>query len=233
MVRTSFKIGQGTIAELALVPVGSDIEPVRTTITLAAAATKDTTAPATITVPALASGVVIAAGNYLSFVAPTTGKSVLVQVTADAVASDTTLTVDSIPEDIVSGSVAVFPPKLAGRTAANLGRQGNRVTSVTFEDDGYESGLTTSIAQTLEFPGNWIPTDAGFATAEYAFSNLREIYLWLTLPKISSAYTKGRIYKGFASISNLPLETPANGIITGNISAAFNGKPGYVPDAAA
>lgn len=233
MAKTNFVIGKGTKVDIAMLPVGSTTEPKATTITLAVQATKDIDGSATITVPALAADVVIPAGSYLAFVAPTTGKSVLVQLTADAEATDTTLTVAAIPENIASGSVAVYPLRLAGRTAANIGRSGNRQSSVDFDSDGYSTGLTTSIEQTLELPGNWLPQDAGFATAEYAFTELREVFVWLELPKISSAYSKGRIYKGTASITDLPLEVSADGLITGNISLAFNGKPELVADAAA
>lgn len=232
MAKNSFVIGKGTKVSIALLPVGSTVEPEKTTITLAAQAAKDVTGGATITVPALGAGVLIPSGSYLAFVAPTTGKSVLVQLTADAEATDTTLEVREIPEDIASGSVATYPLRLAGRTAANIGRSGNRVSSVDFDSDGYSTGLTASIEQMLELPGNWIPQDAGFATAEYAFGELREIYVWLELPKISAAYSKGRIYKGPCSITDLPLDVGADAIITGNISLAFNGKPDYEPDTA-
>lgn len=233
MARNSFVIGKGTTVEIAMLPVGSTVEPTRTTITLAAQASKDIDGTATITVPALGAGVLIPEGSFLGFVNPTTGKSVLVQLTEDAEATDTTLAVREIPEDIASGSVATYPLRLAGRTAANLGRSGNRVTSTDFDSEGYTTGLTASIETTLELPGNWIPTDPGFSTAEYLFQELREAYVWLTLPKISSAYSSGRIYKGPASITDLPLDVGADAIITGNISLAFNGKPDYVPDEAA
>lgn len=233
MGKTSFVIGKGTKVTIAMLPVGDRVEPVATTITLAALAAKDVTGGATITVPALGAGVVIPAGSYLGFVVPTTGKTVLVQLTADAGAGDTSLEVEAIPEDIASGSVATYPLRLSGRTAANIGRSGNRVSAVDFDSDGYADGLTASIEQTLEVPGNWQPLDAGFATAEYAFTELRETYVWVELPRISSAYSAGRIYKGPCSITDLPLDVPADGIVTGNISITFNGKPDFVPDAAA
>lgn len=230
MAKTSFVLGKGTKVDVALLPLGSRVEPTPTTITLAAQAAKDVDGAASITVPALGAGVFIPAGSYLAFVAPTTGKQVLVQLTADAEATDTTLTVASIPEAIASGSVATYPLRLAGRTAANLGRSGNRISAVDFDSDGYEDGLVASISQTLEVPGNWQPLDAGFATAEYAFQELRECYVWLELPRISDAYSKGRVYHGPCSITDLPLDIPADGIITGNISIALNGEPTYEAD---
>jgi hypothetical protein len=225
MAKTAFVIGKGTKVDIAMLPVGSRTQPTPTTITLAAQAAKDVDGTASITVPALGAGVVIPSGSFLGFVEPVTGKTVIVQLTADADAGDTTLTVREIPENIASGSVATYPLRLAGRTAANIGRSGNRVSAVDFDSDGYSDGLTTSIEQTLEVPGNWLPTDAGFATTEHAFTELRECYVWVELPKISAAYSKGRVYRGPVSVTDLPLDISADGIITGNISITFNGKP--------
>jgi hypothetical protein len=228
----SFVIGKGTKVKIALLPVGSRVTPKEVTITSAATETaKDITAPASINLSgALPAGTLIAAGNYLGFKAPTTGKVVTVQLSADAVAGDTDVDVVSIPEAIAANSVAEFPLRLSGRTNANLGRSGNRTSSVDFDSSGYADGLTTSIEQTITMNGNWLPLDPGFATAEYAFGELREVYLYLELPKISDAYSKGRVYDGPGSITSLPLEIAADGIITGNVEATFNGKPNYTPD---
>lgn len=227
MSKTPFILGKGTLVEIAMLPVGGDTEPVRATLTTQSSTiTKDTDGSGTITLSAaLGAGILIPAGSFLGFTAPTTGKVVLVQLTADAKAGDTNLSVDTIPEDIAASSVAKYPLKLSARKTANLGRSGKRETSVTFDDAGYESGLVSLISQKLDFDGNYLPGDAGFATAEYAFTNLREIYYWLTLPKSSDAYTTGKIYKGFASITDLPIDIAADGIITGKISVACNGAP--------
>lgn len=223
---TSFIIGKGTKVSVALLPVGGTTEPASVTLTVAGTAqAKDTTSPATITLSgAIAAGKLIPAGTFLGFVAPTTGKIVMVQLLADAEAGDTSLSVDVIPEEIAASSVAQFPLKLSARTAANIGRTGNRVESTDFDSGGFSTGLTTSVAQTLELPGNYLASDAGFRTAEYAFTNLREIYVWIELPKSSDAYTKGKVYKGRASITDLPIDIPADSIVTGSISVAINGE---------
>lgn len=232
MTKASFILGKGTQVEIAMLPVGGDTEPVRATITTTnSTSSKDIDGSATITLSAaLASGVTIPTGSFLGFVAPTSGKTVLVQLTADAKAGDSTLTVATIPEDIAASSVAKYPLKLSARKTANIGRSGKRETSVDFESGGFETGLTSSISQKLDFDGNYLPGDAGFATAEYAFLNLREVYYWVTLPKSSDSYTTGKIYKGFASITDLPLDVPADGIISGKISVACNGAPVIVPE---
>lgn len=229
---TSFVIGKGTKVRIAMLPLGSEIEPISATLTIGVTPiAKDIAGEATIELlAALPTGFKAPAGSFLQFVAPTTGKSVLVQLKEDALATETELTVESIPEAIAASSVAVYPLKLGGRTAANLARSGNRTSTVDFDSDGYSKGLTTSIENGITFPGNWLPQDAGFATAEFAFQELRQAYIWLELPRISDAYSKGRIYHGPASLTSVPLEIAADGIITGNVEASFEGKPNYTPD---
>lgn len=223
---SSFLLGKGTKVDIALLPVGSKTEPAEVTLTTQNSATaKDTTSPATITLSgAIAADKLIPAGSFIGFVAPTTGKTVMVQLLADAEEGDTTLSVDIIPEEIDASSVAAYPLRLSARTNANIGRSGNRVSSVDFDSGAFETGLTASISQTLELNGNYLSNDAGFRTTEYAFTQLREIYVWVELPKSSNAYSKGKVYKGFASINDLPIEIPADGIVTGNISLAINGE---------
>lgn len=223
---TSFLLGKGTKLEIAMLPEGSKVEPSPLTLTIGASAVaKDITSPASIPLTAaLAAGKLIPAGSFLGFKAPTTGKIVMVQLIEDAAAGDTELVVESIPEEIAGSSTATYPLRLSARTNANIGRSGNRVSSVDFDSGAFETGLTASISQTLEMNGNYLPNDAGFRTTEYAFTNLREVYIWVELPRSSAAYSKGKIYKGFASIGDLPIEIPADGIITGNVSLAINGE---------
>ncbi len=228
------KIGKGTKVKISLLALGDRTKPKEVTLTSAATETaKDTISPATVPLTgALPADAFVPAGNYVTFTAPLTGKQVTVQIIADAEEGDTSLNVSIIPEAIAASSVAEFPMKLKERTAANLGRAGNRVSATDFDSDGYADGSTTGIEQTLEIPGNWSPQDAGFATAEWGFTNAFEREFWVEeeLPRISNAYSKGRVYEGPFSITNLPLEVPAAGVITGNISGAFNGKPLYTPD---
>lgn len=223
---TSFLLGKGTKVDIAMLPEGDKVEPAPVTLTVGAApVAKDVTSPGAVPLTAaIAANKLIPAGSFLGFKAPTTGKIVMVQLLEDAASGDTELTVDTIPEEIAAGSVAVYPLRLSARTGANIGRSGNRVSSVDFDSGAFETGLTASIAQTLEMNGNYLPNDAGFRTTEHAFTTLREVYIWVELPRSSAAYSKGKIYKGFASITDLPVDIPADGIITGNISLAINGE---------
>lgn len=226
---TSFLIGKGTVVKIALLPIGSRVEPIAVpNIEVAADADAGTDSISLKT--ALPENVLIPAGTSLKFRNPTTGDPFLSQLRQDAKAGDASLAVFALGEKIVTDSTSTYPLKLAARTAANLGRSGNRQESVNFDSDGYSDGLTTSITQTLSLPGNWLPSDDGFATAEYAFLELREVYVWLTMPKIKQAATKGRTYHGPASINSIPIDDSADGIVTGNIEVTFNGRPNYDPD---
>lgn len=220
-------IGKGTKVSLCIVPTGTTQVPAPVTLTMSAAiAAKDIVAPATITLlAALPAGTVIAAGNYLTFKDPITGKEVTVRLITTAVATDTTLTVDTIPEAIPASSVAQFPAILGGRTAANVKRSGKRQTAVDFDSDGYAKGVTTSIEAGIDAPGFWTPLDAGFATAEYAFENFLDVFMRVTMPVSSAAYSKGRSYGGFASVTELSIDDSADDFIKGDLSIAFNGKP--------
>jgi hypothetical protein len=218
----SFIIGRGSSIKLALPGPDASVEPVAATVTLTAAAAAGATS---LSVSALPTGSRIPAGSFLQFVDSATGKEVVVQVTATALATATTLTVAAIPEAIPNGSTAAWPVLLRARETANISRQGNRVTSFTFDNDGYEDGLTATITNGITANGNYLPLDAGYRLAEYAFLEFKEVYAWLELPPPSAAYAKGMTYKGRASITSIPLDIPADNIVKANIEMAFNGKP--------
>lgn len=220
----SFIIGRGTKVFIAMPGPDASVEPVAGTVTLGAAATKGATS---LTVTISPAGVLIPAGSYLQFVAAN-GKEVPVRVNAAATDTSTTLTVNAIPEDIPNGSVAAWPVLLRARETANVSRQGNRVNSFTFDNEGYEDGLTASITNGITANGNYLPLDAGYRMAEEAFLNLKEVYVWIQLPPPSSAYSSGAVYKGRASITSIPLDIPADNIVKANIEMAFNGKPTFL-----
>lgn len=219
----TFVLGSNTICKISMLPLGSRVEPVAATPTVSSGAVVKGATTITMTGP-LAAGVIIPAGTYLNF-KDNAGKEVLIQLSADAVTGNTTLPVFATPEVITAGSTSEFPMKLRGRTNADIGRTGNRVSSVTFDEYGYSDGLTASIEQTVTANGNWSSLDAGYATTEFAFLEKRECWIIVELPKSSDAYIKGRIYKGPGSITSAPLAVPADGIITGNLEMAFGGKP--------
>lgn len=216
--------GKGTKIRVALLPEGSREEPVAANITSAASSTAAGTTTITLT-GTLGAGVLIPAGSYLPFIAPTTGKTVPVRLTADAEEGDSSLAVAAIPEAIAASSVAAFPTPLKGRTAANLSRSTTDVTRTDFDSDGYSDGTGTSLEQGLDIPGSYLPTDAGYLTLEYAQENLREVWIEYELPRPSALYSKGKIYKGVCSVMDLPLDNSAEGVIDSNGTLKWRGKP--------
>lgn len=225
---TVFKLGKGTICRVAMMPDGVTTFPSKLTLTTGSAAAKAATSITITAVPANSQPV--PTGSYLGFVNSTTGAVVVAQTTADLVSAATTISVTALPEAIASGSTCLYPLRLSGRTGANIGRDGNRTEVIDFDSAGFASGLTTSVSQTIQMQGNFLPVDAGFLTMEYAFTNLRQVYVEIEMTPISALYTTGRIYKGLASIDSLPVEIPADGIITGNISMSINGLLTVVAD---
>jgi hypothetical protein len=220
----SFVLGSNTIVKIAMLPLGTRVEPVTATPTVGGATAVAKGATSITLQSALPAGLTIPANSYLNY-KDATGKEVLIQLSQDGLGGSSALQIYSAPETIAVGASAEFPMRLRGRTNADIDRTGNRVTSITFDEFGYEDGLTTSISQGITANGNWSPLDAGYATTEYAFNEKRECWLILELPKPSDAYTKGRVYKGPGSITSAPLGVPADGIITGNLTMSFNGRP--------
>ncbi len=225
MAQTFFTGADGGKVEVALLPLGSRVEPTRGTITANGAAAKDITAPASITVDAIASGILIPANSYLGFTDPITGKLVSVKVTADAEATDTTITLDVIPETIADNSTAPYPLVLSGRTQADFSMEGNVESIKTFDTLLFEQGRTTSASATIECSGLYLPGDAGLSTVEYAFLNNRQVFVWVTLPKPSSAYSTGKVFKAVCNVSNYPVSMPADGAITADITFTVDGDP--------
>lgn len=222
----SFVIGKGTKFSIQLLPDGDRTFPTAANITLSAGSVAATAGQATLTLAsALGSNVTIAAGNYVGWTNPTTGKVTPTRLAEQAEQGDSTVVVAAVPEALAASSTAAFPLQLKGRTAANIGRQGNDFSLVTFDDDAYSDGTTTSIEQTVECPGAYLPNDPGFLTLEYAFTELKEVAFKLELPKPSSAYTTGKIYKGVCSITDLPLEVAADSAINANASLKVRGRP--------
>lgn len=222
---TSFYTGKGVKLSIAPLPDGIETEPVAFSATTGAtAAAKGATTISLAT--AMPVGAFIPKDAYLNAVTPD-GYEVLVQLNADAKAGDNTLTVRALDERVIAASTIAYPLKLRARTSADLDRSGNRTTTITFDDDAYESGQTTTISIGLNLQGNWSPLDAGYATAEHWFNEgYQQVFFWMELPNPrTTVYSKGKVYKGVGSITSMPLSAPADGIITGNIDAAFNGKP--------
>lgn len=177
-------------------------------------------------VTALPAGAYILSGTYHTLEAAS-GIQVLTQTRALVEGAATVIPVNATPAAIAASSTGGSPFTLKGRSTANLNRTGNRVTAASFDDGLYLSGLTSNINAEFALNGTWSPKNDGFRNAEYFFGEgLQQFWGILQLPNPdSSQYTTGPIYKGPISITGVPLDVPADNLITANITAAFNGKP--------
>ena len=215
-------LGRGHVVRVSVLPVGVTAAPATQTITLTAAATKDTVAPASIAVPSLTGA--IPANNYLTFLTPT-GAEIIVFVTTAAAASDTSLVVSTIDQAIPIGSVAVFPPILDLRESVDLNFSGSSEDYSTFESGIFQLSFLTSIAASATAPGFYNFFGAGYRNAEYAALNGLSVWFSVTAPPPSAAYSSGRIVAGPAFVLGVPLAIPATGALRSDIEITFSAAP--------
>lgn len=219
-----FIIGRGSEVTIALLEPGVREEVVPQTITVGiteAAALATTITVTALTEPLVAS---LLSPVFLAFEDAVTGGERFVKVTAPAADGATTLTVEPLKRAIAPASTARHPVKLQARTSADLSTTANDITSSTFDQDGYVDGIVASIGYGLSCPGNFIQLDAGFRTAFFAFNEFREVWVTLKMPTPGGGYTSGYIFKGAASVTDLPIADPADGVISANATFSFRGK---------
>lgn len=196
-------------------------KPVDTTVTTSALAGADGNA-ATIAVTALASGVVLPKGLWMDFVSPT-GKTVPVQLTANATAPATSLTVANIPEDIASGSTCALPPLLTARESGSLDRSGNS-EDVELLENFWANSLTTGASWGVSADGVFSQLSSAYRNCEYCFENGLNGWVQIEFPSPNPlVYSKGAIYEGEVTIESLPLDIP-KGVVKANISFKGNGQ---------
>lgn len=219
-----FIIGRGSEVTIALLEPGVREEVVPQTITVgiteaAANAISITVAP--LTEPLVASAL---SPVFLAFEDAVTGGERFVKVIAPAVDGATTLTVAPLKRAIAPASTARHPVKLQARTSADLTPTISDVTSTTFDTDGFVDGIVASLGYGMSCPGNFLQLDAGFRTALFAINEFREVWASLKMPNPGAGYTSGYIFKGAASVTALPITTPADGVVSANLDFTFRGK---------
>lgn len=220
-------LGTGTVIRLALLPKGVTARPTPEEITLAVEAAKDITGGASITIPALGAGVSIPVNAYLPFEAPN-GQVVTVKVTEAAVEADTTLAVAAIPRAIAAGSVAAWPAELQIRTGVDLDRSSNEVTYTTLKS-AFEQRVGVSIATSLSIPGFYNTNDAAYKMAEFAQANQYFVYVEVEYPNQDpETFSTGDIVRGVCSVTGLPKNAPADGLISADMNLGFAGQPEFV-----
>ncbi|MGL4622234.1 MAG: phage tail tube protein, partial [Chroococcidiopsis sp.] len=161
---------------------------------------------------------------FLAFEDAVTGGERFVKVTAPAADGATSLTVAPLKRAIAPASTGQYPVKLQARTSADLSTTANDVTSTTFDSIGFVDGIVASIGYGISCPGNFLQLDAGFRTAFFAFNEFREVWLTLKMPNPGAGYTSGYIFKGAASVTDLPISDPSDGVVTANCTFAIRGK---------
>lgn len=217
-----FVIGRGSVVTVALLPKGSRAEIVEQTITLGAAAAVNATS---LTVAALAEPLTASATDplFLSFVDAVDETDRFVKVTAPAADGATSLTVTALKKALATASTAQYPARLQARTSASINSNANNIDSITFDSSGYGDGVISQVSFSVSCPGNYLPLDAGFRTCLFAFQEFREVWLTVKTP-VPEGYTSGYVYKGAASVTNCPLEIPADGLISCNLEFSWRGK---------
>lgn len=220
----AFIIGRGTVVTVAPLEPGVRAEIPEQTITVGATAA--TVAATTITVAPLEEPLAASAENpvFLAFEDAVDGSDRFVVVVAPAAAGDTTLTVAPLKRAVAAASTAIFPVKLLARTSADIATTAADTTSTTFDDGGFSDGVVTSAGYTVSCGGNLLQLDAGYRTCLYAYQNFREVQIRIQLPNPGAGYTKGYVYTGVASVTDIPVTNPSDGIITNPISLTIRGK---------
>ena len=220
MTNNPFITGKGTVVRVSPLQ-GNRVAPIAQTITLNGAAVANANS---LTVEALTGKIDTSAELpvYVNFT-DADGNESLVKITADAIATATTLTVAALDKAIADNATAELPVKLLARTAANISTNSSDTTSTTFDTGAYEDGLMTSIGYGVSCPGNFLSQDAGWRTCFQAFNELKEVWLEVALPK-PAGYSKGYVFKGPASVTNCALDIPADGVITSPVDFKFRGK---------
>lgn len=218
-----FIIGRGTVVTVAPLESGVRAEIPEQTITVGATAVA--IAATTITVEALDEPLVASVANpvFLAFEDAIDGSDRFVVVTAPAIAGATTLTIAPLKRAIAAASTAIFPVKLQARTNADIATTSGDATSTTFDGGGFADGVVTSAGYTVSCGGNLLQLDAGYRTCLHAYQNFREVQIRIQLPNPGAGYTTGYVYTGVASITDIPVTNPADGIISNPISFAIRG----------
>lgn len=217
------------------------VEHVKFTVDTTAGDAADTTLNVTYNMTRNQSGVVqtapavptmkIVAPFWLSFT-ETTGKEVLVKVTADVAAGASAafaLTVAALPDSIAVGATATFPSRLRLRNTANMATNDNQADVNVFENDGWADSMTTLLNRTFAAGGFYSPLDPGWLTCDRARRDMLDVMVEVHTPRpgcetTANVYKTGRIYRGHYGVNGVPIEIPSDGIITSNLDFQGRGK---------
>ena len=225
-----FQTGAGDKVKVyvALLPLGSRVEPVDVTVTTGSGGI--TAASNTITVAALSGP--IAAGTPLLFTNGGGGK-LLTYLATDAVAGATSLAVETTTGSLAGTCTASYVAKLrlAGGTSTGA-KIGNSTTeSLVFEDQqGYEDGVVTKANWEIPWTANLLADDDSYRRIYYAASNGtsgREVYVWQYDPPPVGA-TTGDGLKGACIVGDFSKDFKSDAIVTFQTTFKGQGSPTFI-----
>lgn len=161
--------------------------------------------------------------NFIVFVDPD-GIEYLAEITADADAGATSLTVKALDHTIPNASVALWPPEILDRTGLTVGNDMSTTDYITFNTGGFQiSGPGTKSAN-WSCPGPYTYKNPGMRTIDTAFKKSDSFWLILEYPG-EDGYSKGMTYVWKAICTSAGIDGPADGIIEAERSGNFNGAP--------
>jgi len=216
-VRTGAKghaplLGNKTKVFVARLEEGNRIAPTQQLLTVATGGGDTTTITVTETI-----STPIVKGQYLDFEDVTTGEEFLVKV-AETVSSGSTITIETaIDGGLPDGAKSNFPPLLWDRTDASYDPSFTEQVAKTFNTGGFEDGVSTGGAATMNLPGLFYGKNAAYLTALQAAYDGAEIYV--------QRQTGDRITEGPCGVTGAPSPSPADGFVGGDLTVKFRGQP--------
>lgn len=242
----TFETGTGAKVEIVPLSTGDTAYPARAVITATDPATKNATTLAVDVVTQTASQVIkIPAGTTLPFLDPVTGNTKIVTLGAEftvTTAATTpftasgSLTLLANHEAIADNSTSSNFIKLSGRTTGEISIKVNDETLFTFDSAFFKQGQAVNAEGEIKCSGAYSSIDAGLRTVQAQTAGLlsldgstviatpaRNMWVIVTLPAPSTAYTSGTIARAICYSTDLSLKVEAGKIITQDLPLKANG----------
>jgi hypothetical protein len=225
-----FQTGAGDKIKVfvALLPLGSRVEPVDVTVTTGTGGI--TNGSTTITVAALSGA--IAAGTPLLFSNAGGGK-LQTYLAADAAAGATVLTVETTTGSLTGTCTASYVAKLrlAGGTSTGAKITNSTTESLVFEDQqGYDDSIVTKANWEIPWTANLLSDDDSYRRIYYAASkgtSGREVFIWQYDPP-PAGYTTGDGLKGACIVGDLSKDLKSDSIVSFSTTFKGNGSPEFM-----
>jgi hypothetical protein len=149
----------------------------------------------------------------------------LVRVSVTALAGESALSVDPVPQAIVQGSAAEFPPYLWDRTSADIDRSFTLNSFTTFNTGVNKDGSITGGEAKMKAQGLYNDYNAAYKTALEAAINASYIHVRCIDPPPNSDFKTGKIFEGRAVVTSAPSAAPVEGNISADLDIDFTGAP--------